>query len=278
MMVTVAKNLDIPIKLLFPRPPIPGDTTTKRQYSMLGLGDIVLPGIVMGLALRFDLYLHYFYKQKAGSSAKLTTNIDSPKESPITKPLYVSPSKNWSNHFWTTSRFGFALPESFKVPNAGQFSKIYFNASLVGYISGMVATLAAMQISDHPQPALLYLVPGVLIALWSTALVRREARLMWIFTEEEEVEDDKPKESQPDLESKDDKEAKKQAEEKAAADKVEVLEKKFFPNRRNELVFFSVSPNWSSKEGGKALENKHYVESRKSTSNGEPGGKRQKIA
>lgn len=39
-MVTVAKSFDAPIKLLFPRkiPPAPQD------FSMLGLGDIVIPG------------------------------------------------------------------------------------------------------------------------------------------------------------------------------------------------------------------------------------------
>lgn len=50
VMVTVAKNIDAPIKLQFPR----DMSVDPPQYSILGLGDIVLPGIFMSLCLRFD--------------------------------------------------------------------------------------------------------------------------------------------------------------------------------------------------------------------------------
>ncbi|XP_057515098.1 signal peptide peptidase 2 [Amaranthus tricolor] len=49
VMVSVAKSFDAPIKLLFPT----GDAA--RPFSMLGLGDIVIPGIFVALALRFDV-------------------------------------------------------------------------------------------------------------------------------------------------------------------------------------------------------------------------------
>ncbi|CAM8967218.1 unnamed protein product [Rhodiola kirilowii] len=49
VMVTVAKSFDAPIKLLFPT------SNAARPYSMLGLGDIVIPGIFVALALRFDV-------------------------------------------------------------------------------------------------------------------------------------------------------------------------------------------------------------------------------
>lgn len=54
VMVTVAKNLDGPIKLLFPRSLIPKDDTGKIETSLLGLGDIVIPGFFLALLLRFD--------------------------------------------------------------------------------------------------------------------------------------------------------------------------------------------------------------------------------
>ena len=53
-MVTVAKNLDGPIKLLFPRSLIPHAETGKVELSLLGLGDIVIPGFFLALLLRFD--------------------------------------------------------------------------------------------------------------------------------------------------------------------------------------------------------------------------------
>jgi minor histocompatibility antigen H13 len=50
VMVTVAKSFDAPIKLLFPQ------TLADSRPSMLGLGDIVIPGIFIALLLRFDLH------------------------------------------------------------------------------------------------------------------------------------------------------------------------------------------------------------------------------
>lgn len=54
VMVSVAKNFDAPIKLLFPRL---GELAAggKRPMAMLGLGDIVIPGIFVALMLRYDV-------------------------------------------------------------------------------------------------------------------------------------------------------------------------------------------------------------------------------
>jgi len=51
VMVTVAKSFDAPIKLLFPK----ALYADPLQFSMLGLGDIVIPGIFVALLLRFDM-------------------------------------------------------------------------------------------------------------------------------------------------------------------------------------------------------------------------------
>jgi len=49
-MVTVAKSFDAPIKLLFPKHLF----AETMEFSMLGLGDIVIPGVFIALLLRFD--------------------------------------------------------------------------------------------------------------------------------------------------------------------------------------------------------------------------------
>jgi len=56
VMVTVAKSLDGPIKILFPRTLVPGPTG-KLEMSLLGLGDIVIPGFFLALLLRFDAHV-----------------------------------------------------------------------------------------------------------------------------------------------------------------------------------------------------------------------------
>ena len=58
VMVTVAKNIDGPIKLLFPKQPL---IESSKDLSLLGLGDIVIPGIFLSLCMRFD-FLRTFYK------------------------------------------------------------------------------------------------------------------------------------------------------------------------------------------------------------------------
>ncbi|VDQ11518.1 unnamed protein product [Trichobilharzia regenti] len=66
VMVAVAKNLDAPIKVLFPRDFLMHGFYGK-QLALLGLGDIVVPGIFIALLLRFDRKLGrenscaYFY-------------------------------------------------------------------------------------------------------------------------------------------------------------------------------------------------------------------------
>lgn len=48
VMVTVAKSFDVPVKLLFPRDVF---ASPNANFSMLGLGDIVIPGKIRGHTL-----------------------------------------------------------------------------------------------------------------------------------------------------------------------------------------------------------------------------------
>lgn len=62
VMMTVATSIDIPAKILIPNSSLNSTNITELDkikelsYSMLGLGDIVLPSMLMSLCLRFDLY------------------------------------------------------------------------------------------------------------------------------------------------------------------------------------------------------------------------------
>ena len=51
VMVTVAKSFDAPIKLMFPY----DWTSEPPKFSMLGLGDIVIPGIFVAMCLKYDI-------------------------------------------------------------------------------------------------------------------------------------------------------------------------------------------------------------------------------
>ncbi len=52
VMVTVALSFEAPAKIIFPQ------SFEPWKQGILGLGDIVIPGIFVGLCLRFDDYLH----------------------------------------------------------------------------------------------------------------------------------------------------------------------------------------------------------------------------
>lgn len=72
VMLTVAKNIEAPIKLIFPY----DWTQTPFKSSMLGLGDIVIPGIFVALCLKYDLDRRLkLAQQKENMSTSVKTPI-----------------------------------------------------------------------------------------------------------------------------------------------------------------------------------------------------------
>jgi len=140
VMLTVAKGINAPIKLLFPK-----DYTdpAKPQFSLLGLGDIVIPGIFVSLCLRFDFL-----------------------KSVNKKHLEALITKEGKGEDVSTMKY--------LVKQALECPKPYFIAVNIGYLLAIICTVVVMLIFDHGQPALLYLVPGCLIAVLTTALVQGE--------------------------------------------------------------------------------------------------------
>lgn len=184
-MVTVATTLDVPIKLTF---------EAASRKSILGLGDIVIPGMVIGWALRLDLWIHYYRKikyestdlkimEKDATSGEIITRSET-KHREIKAP-YVDAKGNWGERIWVRQSLGLSASDTLP-PDvaASKFSKTYFYASMVGYFLGMMVTLAMLLIFKHGQPALLYLVPGVLGSLLFTSLVRGEFKELWMYTED----------------------------------------------------------------------------------------------
>ena len=180
IMVTVATMLDIPAKNFIPTP---------AGMSIMGLGDIVIPGMTIAWALRFDLWRHYVRKWKLKEGQENDCNTLSHAEdmslvfsdpATIHRATYRPAHAHWGTRFWTRAK-GKEAP--LHVQGTG-FPKPYFHATLIGYTLGLIATLIAGYISDLPQPALLYLVPGVLGALYLTAALRGEIRVMRSYSED----------------------------------------------------------------------------------------------
>ncbi|KAI8339393.1 signal peptide peptidase-domain-containing protein [Chlamydoabsidia padenii] len=77
VMVSVAKNFDAPIKVIWPRDFIAYlvDADAKTTFAMLGLGDIVIPGIFVALCLRYDRHISW---KKNPSGSFRSTNFGKP--------------------------------------------------------------------------------------------------------------------------------------------------------------------------------------------------------
>ncbi len=139
VMVTVAMGIDGPIKLAFPR-------VLDPRSSILGLGDILVPGLLLSLCLRFDLAL---YVKRMMNNTKASLKSVFPK----------SPAA---------------------------FPKPYFVICFIGYVIGLVLTIAVGVIFNAAQPALLYLVPLTVIPVAFTALVKGDIKEMIAYDEEDE--------------------------------------------------------------------------------------------
>ncbi|KAG6031329.1 hypothetical protein E4U41_007620 [Claviceps citrina] len=190
-MMTVATTLEIPIKVTL---------ATGWGKSMLGLGDIVIPGMMIGWALRLDLWLHYVRKikyeatdlllvERDPSSGELVRRSET-KHREIKAP-YVDVRGSWGDGLWSRgamclSRARRQQQEQQQLPHlaGARFAKVYFHAALAGYALGMAVTIAVLRISRHGQPALLYLVPGVLGAMAVTAWARGELADLCRYTED----------------------------------------------------------------------------------------------
>ena len=170
VMVSVAKKIEGPVKLMFPKlkaaieqmkkekgedNEYAGKPYDPREYNMIGLGDIVIPGIYVALMLRFDIYLYRKAKKDI-------------------------------------SKFGFKNMK-------------YFLVTFIFYNIGIITTLCSMYFFNHAQPALLYLVPCTLISSTFTALINGDIKTLWKFNEEkinEEEDDDDEEEEEVEKEDK----------------------------------------------------------------------------
>lgn len=162
VMVTVAKSFDAPIKLLFPQCNLTwllgsGSALQKWAHyppSMLGLGDIVIPGIFCALMLRFDLSLAL--QQRQAKAAAASNQSAAPRAA-------VSFAQQLRN-----------LP--------------YFTTVMVSYVAGLATTVLVMYTFEAAQPALLYLVPACLGSVILLAAARGQFSTLWSYSEDN-VED-----------------------------------------------------------------------------------------
>ncbi len=135
VMVTVAKSVEAPIKLLFPV----NLAAENPAFSMLGLGDIVIPGVLIALCLKYDVDKAILNFRRQGIKE---FNYDA-----ISTPLF-----NWC---------------------------------MGGYAMGIALTFWVMIVFNHPQPALLFLVPCCCLSVILCGLKNRELKQVFDYNEDQ---------------------------------------------------------------------------------------------
>lgn len=162
VMVSVAKNFAAPIKITWPRAIADFFSTDSKKFAMLGLGDIVMPGVFVALSLRYD------YKKAYDKLVKSTAG-------PINKKTILSPTSD--------------------------FPRPYFYTCMASYVLGLALTMAVMHFFKAAQPALLYLSPACTGSVLLRAIINGDTQEYWRW-EDGEDDDKKPEPSKDDEKAK----------------------------------------------------------------------------
>lgn len=158
-----APKLSLPGKLLIP------SNQENGSYSILGLGDIVIPGLLLCFVLRFD----------AHKRNQLAFNFDVEK-SRDTKEEKLATGFINSNNLKYSASFLRLYRLFYRNFNSVQMKRwSYFRCSLVGYFFGLFIATMSSEIFREAQPALLFLVPSILFPLIMMAYLNGDLNSMW---------------------------------------------------------------------------------------------------
>jgi hypothetical protein len=140
--------INLPLKLIFPSYDGPlskaSSSMHEIRYSVLGLGDITVPGMLLAYARDVDNH---------SDQSRFIEVCDLESRSCSLKKSHEKDHASPSNQL--------------------------FNYGLIGYVLGLSLAILASRISQHPQPALLYIVPSLIGCISGRALCEGRFLLVW---------------------------------------------------------------------------------------------------
>jgi len=215
--VATSDALAGPTRLLFPRgggaavaaplptaPPLADPTPSgpvselKPDYpfSLLGLGDVAVPGLLASLALRYDASRAVDMRTRAAASAAaidgvMVAGFDAgASDQDIGNAAADAASAAFDGVASVEAAARDAAvgvgepPAARPAPTAAALaSRPYFTAVVVAYAVGLVAAFGANAVTGAGQPALLYLVPATLGAVAALAALRGDVGKLAAFTD-----------------------------------------------------------------------------------------------
>ncbi|CAN0066087.1 unnamed protein product [Pylaiella littoralis] len=177
VMMTVATKIEAPVKFLFPSFT---DPTKAYPFSVLGLGDIVIPATFCTLMRSFDKQLEGAKQAEAAAARALAEKVsgknpvalwlDSFLGTPVAKKTSGSAST-------APAAAGTAATAAAEITGVGGSGRSYFDNSVAAYALGLGLCFSVNFISKSGQPALLYLNPALLGSAFATALLNGNGEL-----------------------------------------------------------------------------------------------------
>ncbi len=177
VMVAVATQLEAPAKIILPNWAVIQQTVEcevqktmedgsteivkeliHRRHPLIGLGDIVIPGLFLGLCLRFDVFL--YCKRQLGGLIRSTDR-----------------DFHAANHLFSKDFSALTSPGAWQ-------RKWTFWVCFCAYLLSLIATGWIMNFFNAAQPALLYICPALIIASVGSAYLGGNWTEMWNYDEE----------------------------------------------------------------------------------------------
>ena len=214
MAVATSDSFQGPFRLLFPRfedvlnPPPP----SVIPFSLLGLGDVAVPGLLACLALRYDASRATDMRGRAtAAAAAFMSAFDAAwEEADAEETKKTGDAKSRANSLdeSVADRAARAAEEAFDgaadalgdtasgeggsgegvrnmvVPRS-MGGRAFFSATLLGYAAGLTTACYVNVVTGQGQPALVYLVPTTLGAVAYTAVRRGEVGRLMSYKEPE---------------------------------------------------------------------------------------------
>ncbi|GAB5579121.1 signal peptide peptidase-like 3 isoform X1 [Prionailurus iriomotensis] len=160
-------RLSLPGKLVFP-------SSTGSHFSMLGIGDIVMPGLLLCFVLRYDNYKKQANGDSCGASGPANISGRMQKVSYFHCTLIGYFVDNHEGQVTVACEMTGAVLTGQPVPDPAVISEEHWKKSM-----GLLTATVASRIHRAAQPALLYLVPFTLLPLLTMAYLKGDLRRMW---------------------------------------------------------------------------------------------------
>ncbi|CAM9181224.1 unnamed protein product [Scytosiphon promiscuus] len=184
VMMTVATRIEAPVKFLFPSFT---DPAKRYPFSVLGLGDIVIPATFCTLMRSFDQKLEAAKQAEAAAARALAENVSSKNpvalwlDSFLGTPIAKNASGGVAVAPAAAGAGSSGLGAGGEGASAGGSSRSYFDNSVAAYAFGLGLCFAVNFISKSGQPALLYLNPALLASAFATALLNGNGELQQLL-------------------------------------------------------------------------------------------------